>query len=48
MVEATPNVMNEKVDLNGWNATLITLIPKVREPLNPKEFSTHWYVQYML
>lgn len=38
ITEAALNILNGNSDIKGWNATLITLIPKVKEPLSPKDF----------
>lgn len=38
MTAAILSVLNEGTDLTSWNKTLITLIPKVRNPLMIKEY----------
>ena len=32
------HILNDQGDISGWNKTLITLIPKVKEPKNVKYF----------
>lgn len=38
VVEDTLKILNAKSVLNGWNSTLITLIPKVKNPLSQRDF----------
>lgn len=38
VTQATLHILNEQKDLFDWNATLITLIPKIQEPLSLKDF----------
>ncbi|XP_073041676.1 uncharacterized protein [Primulina eburnea] len=38
VVAACLNILNSKGDLIGWNDTTLTLIPKVSNPVSPKDF----------
>lgn len=38
VTEAALNILNDIGDIKGWNVTIITLIPKVKEPQFPKDF----------
>ncbi|XP_075499819.1 uncharacterized protein LOC142538372 [Primulina tabacum] len=38
VTQATLLILNEQKDLFDWNATLITLIPRIQEPLSLKDF----------
>lgn len=38
IISAALAILNDKKDLTEWNSTLITLIPKVKDPLSLKDF----------
>lgn len=38
ITEAALKILNDNGDIKGWNATIITIIPKVKEPQFPKDF----------
>ncbi|KAL5574782.1 hypothetical protein UlMin_016481 [Ulmus minor] len=38
ITKAVLHILNDQGDISGWNKTLITLIPKVKEPKNVKDF----------